>query len=282
VPDFQVRAVLGKKGTRSMDRVTGLAITTVGRLLDDAPRNREVATGESAALVLGTTIGSVQSQMDFVRDSFTGERPYLVDPARFPNAVMNCAAGQSAIWHRLKGPNTTIAGGRAAGLYALNYTRRLLRFGRAGTVLCGAVEEFSTERSWLGRHTREAEGATDPRPAGEAGESLGLSRWGLVRHVVLPGALPGAMTGLRYSLGIAWLALVFAEQINADAGIAPTRLTYRSGLTRHQALMVATRPSSSSNALACTSSFCGCDQSSQSCTVINSPRACRRPVLRAP
>lgn len=53
----------------------------------------------------------------------------------------------------------------------------------------------------------------------EAGESLGLSRWGLVRHVVLPGALPGAMTGLRYSLGIAWLALVFAEQINADDGI---------------------------------------------------------------
>ncbi|MET9976202.1 ABC transporter permease [Streptomyces microflavus] len=53
----------------------------------------------------------------------------------------------------------------------------------------------------------------------EAGESLGLSRWGLVRHVVLPGALPGAMTGLRYSLSTAWLALVFGESINADAGI---------------------------------------------------------------
>ncbi|GAB1334223.1 hypothetical protein ACE1SV_08130 [Streptomyces sp. E-15] len=53
----------------------------------------------------------------------------------------------------------------------------------------------------------------------EAGESLGLSRWGLVRHVVLPGALPGALTGLRFSLGVAWLALVFAEQVNADAGI---------------------------------------------------------------
>ncbi|MER6288647.1 ABC transporter permease [Streptomyces sviceus] len=53
----------------------------------------------------------------------------------------------------------------------------------------------------------------------EAGESLGLSRWGLVRHVILPGALPGALTGLRYSLGIAWLALVFAEQVNADSGI---------------------------------------------------------------
>ncbi|MYV58311.1 3-oxoacyl-ACP synthase [Streptomyces sp. SID4931] len=153
VPDFDIREVLGKKGTRSMDRVTGLAVTTVSRLLDDAPRNRQVATGENAALVLGTTTGSVQSQMDFTRDSFTGERPFFVDPARFPNAVMNCAAGQSAIWHQLKGPNTTIAGGHAAGLYALNYSRRLLNFGRARTVLCGGVEEFSHARSWLDKHS---------------------------------------------------------------------------------------------------------------------------------
>ncbi|WP_434587761.1 ABC transporter permease [Streptomyces sp. A5-4] len=53
----------------------------------------------------------------------------------------------------------------------------------------------------------------------EAGHALGLGRWGLIRHVVLPGALPGAMTGLRYSLATAWLALVFGESINADAGI---------------------------------------------------------------
>ncbi|MFJ7265057.1 ABC transporter permease [Streptomyces sp. NPDC099050] len=53
----------------------------------------------------------------------------------------------------------------------------------------------------------------------EAGGALGLSRWGLVRHVVLPGALPGFMTGLRYSLATGWLALVFGESINADAGI---------------------------------------------------------------
>jgi sulfonate transport system permease protein len=53
----------------------------------------------------------------------------------------------------------------------------------------------------------------------EAGTALGLNRWGLIRHVVLPGALPGALVGLRYSLGIAWLALVFAEQVNASNGI---------------------------------------------------------------
>jgi sulfonate transport system permease protein len=53
----------------------------------------------------------------------------------------------------------------------------------------------------------------------EAGRTLGLSRWGLVRHVILPGALPSTLVGLRYSLGIAWLALVFGEQINATAGV---------------------------------------------------------------
>jgi sulfonate transport system permease protein len=53
----------------------------------------------------------------------------------------------------------------------------------------------------------------------EAARTLGLGRLGLVRHVVLPGALPSALTGLRLSLGVAWLSLVVAEQINASAGI---------------------------------------------------------------
>ena len=53
----------------------------------------------------------------------------------------------------------------------------------------------------------------------EAGTTLGLGRWGLIRHIILPGALPGALVGLRYALGSAWLALVFGEQINATNGI---------------------------------------------------------------
>ncbi|WP_406200639.1 3-oxoacyl-ACP synthase [Kitasatospora sp. NBC_01560] len=162
VPGFSIREVLGKKGTRSMDRVTGLAVTAVGALLDDGPRNRAVGTGEGAAFALGTTTGSAQSMMDFTRDSLTGEQPFFVDPARFPNTVMNCAAGQSAIWYQLKGPNATIAGGRTAGLHALNYSRRLLGSGRARTVLCGAAEEFSPARAWLEHHGGEPGGGDAP------------------------------------------------------------------------------------------------------------------------
>ncbi len=58
----------------------------------------------------------------------------------------------------------------------------------------------------------------DPKLA-EMGRVFGLNRRGLIRHVVLPGALPSALVGLRYSLSVAWLSLVVAEQINANAGI---------------------------------------------------------------
>ncbi|MFH5924397.1 ABC transporter permease [Roseomonas xinghualingensis] len=58
----------------------------------------------------------------------------------------------------------------------------------------------------------------DPKLA-EAGRVFGLDRKGLVRHVILPGALPSSLVGLRYALGSAWLSLVIAEQINATAGI---------------------------------------------------------------
>ncbi len=53
----------------------------------------------------------------------------------------------------------------------------------------------------------------------EMARIFGLNRAGLVRHVILPGALPAALTGLRFSLGVAWLSLVVAEQINAHSGI---------------------------------------------------------------
>ncbi|MDG4810814.1 beta-ketoacyl synthase N-terminal-like domain-containing protein [Micromonospora sp. WMMD1120] len=148
VPDFDARTVLGKKGTRSMDRATALAVTAVRQLID-SDAGAEQPDADETALVLGTTGGSSHSIATFARDGLTAAKPYLVDPARFPNAVMNCAAGTTAIWHALRGPNTTIAAGRVSGLHALSYSLRLLGVSRAAAVLCGAVEEYSPTRSWI-------------------------------------------------------------------------------------------------------------------------------------
>ena len=53
----------------------------------------------------------------------------------------------------------------------------------------------------------------------ELAETLDLSRWRFLRDVVLPGALPGFMLGLRFAVMAAWLALVVVEQLNATSGI---------------------------------------------------------------
>ncbi|WLP92394.1 ABC transporter permease [Gordonia sp. NB41Y] len=53
----------------------------------------------------------------------------------------------------------------------------------------------------------------------EAGRAVGLGRLGLARTVIIPGSMPEALTGFRLSLGVAWLSLIVAEQINADAGL---------------------------------------------------------------
>ena len=53
----------------------------------------------------------------------------------------------------------------------------------------------------------------------ESARSFGLTRLEQIWHVILPGALPSLLVGLRYSLSIAILMLVVAEQVNASAGL---------------------------------------------------------------
>lgn len=60
--------------------------------------------------------------------------------------------------------------------------------------------------------------ATDTRHV-ELAEALKLSYGGFIRHVVLPGALPGLLLGLRFGVTASWLALVVVEQLNATSGI---------------------------------------------------------------
>lgn len=59
---------------------------------------------------------------------------------------------------------------------------------------------------------------TDPKLI-EAMRSFGLGRWAIVRTVVLPGALPALLSGLRLSMTLSVIALIAAEEINSTEGI---------------------------------------------------------------
>lgn len=53
----------------------------------------------------------------------------------------------------------------------------------------------------------------------EMARSYGLSGYRLFTRVVLPGALPSILVGVRFALGLMWLTLIVAETISASSGI---------------------------------------------------------------
>ncbi|KQY81554.1 MULTISPECIES: ABC transporter permease [Roseateles] len=52
-----------------------------------------------------------------------------------------------------------------------------------------------------------------------AARTLGAGEASLLRHVVLPGALPHIFTGLAVGMGVAWVSLIAAEMISGQFGI---------------------------------------------------------------
>jgi len=53
----------------------------------------------------------------------------------------------------------------------------------------------------------------------EMAKSYGLKGFALYRHVILPGALPSILVGVRYALGFMWVILIVAETVSASSGI---------------------------------------------------------------
>ena len=61
----------------------------------------------------------------------------------------------------------------------------------------------------------------------EMSKTYGLTTWQMFRQVILPGALPLILVGLRYALGIMWLTLIVAETIAATSGIGYVTMNAR-------------------------------------------------------
>lgn len=52
-----------------------------------------------------------------------------------------------------------------------------------------------------------------------AAYSMGASKWQVIRHVVIPAAMPDIFTGMRIAIGFGWTTLVAAEMVAATAGL---------------------------------------------------------------
>jgi taurine transport system permease protein len=85
-------------------------------------------------------------------------------------------------------------------------------FGAITFVIFNAVFFIVTYNTLLGV-------STIPMPVRQAAASLGAGRVAMLTEVLLPGALPNIVTGIRTGLGFAWRGLIAAEVIATNVGL---------------------------------------------------------------
>ena len=144
VVDFAPQEYLGEANMRPLDRTSRLVAAAAQRALGASGWSTAMRAEQAVGMVLGTMFCSVHTISEFDRRGLTAGPDY-VKPLDFANTVINAAAGQTAIWHDLRGINSTIATGVSSGLQAIGYAADLIRSGRAVALLAGGAEEMCYE-----------------------------------------------------------------------------------------------------------------------------------------
>jgi len=148
IAGFNALDYLESKGLRTLDRSTKLCNVAAKLAINDANLSIDESNTDTIGVVLGTTLGSVYSISEFDKTALR-EGPRYVNPALFPNTVINSPASQISIRFKIKGFNTTISTGFTSSLDALRYAYDFLQLGRAQAVVVGGVEELCIQ-TYLG------------------------------------------------------------------------------------------------------------------------------------
>lgn len=145
--DFDPAKVLGDKGLRNFDRMTKLMIVAGKLALEDAGLKKDGAfagarTPEQIGIVSSTAYGSLEAmtELNLVAEK---EDPRYINPARFPNTVINAAAGYVSIWEDLRAPNITVVDGNCGALDGVLTVETHLRHRRGDVFLLGGGEAIS-------------------------------------------------------------------------------------------------------------------------------------------
>jgi 3-oxoacyl-(acyl-carrier-protein) synthase len=146
VSDFDAAQFLGDKGLRNFDRLTRMLIVAAKHALEDAGLKRDGAllhyAPERLGICAATAYGSLDSITEINRVAEL-EHPRYLNPSRFPNTVINSAAGYVGIWEGLEGPNVTVVDGNCGSADAVLTAETHLYNGRADALLVGGGEVLS-------------------------------------------------------------------------------------------------------------------------------------------
>lgn len=146
VSDFDAAQYLGDKGLRNFDRLTRMLIVAAKHALEDAGLKQDGNfmhyAAERVGICAATAYGSLDSITEINRVAEL-EHPRYLNPSRFPNTVINSAAGYVSIWEGLQGPNVTVVDGNCGSADAVLTAETHLAHRRADALLVGGGEVLS-------------------------------------------------------------------------------------------------------------------------------------------
>jgi 3-oxoacyl-[acyl-carrier-protein] synthase II len=178
IDSFKAESYLPDKNLRPLDRTGQLVVAAAKLALESSGWMPAKLKEQDVGLILGTMFGSVHTISKFDRQALV-QGPSCASPMDFANTVINAAAGQTAIWHKLRGINSTIACGATSGLVALGYAADLIRYGHQTAVLAGGADELcfesfsGFERAGLLYEIRDGTGFPVPFDERRTGFALG-------------------------------------------------------------------------------------------------------------
>lgn len=141
VSQFNPQEIIGKNNIRNLDRTTLFSLCATKLAIENSNYSINEENCRDIGVVLGSAMGSIASISNFDKTAIT-EGPKAVNPALFPNTVINSPASQIAIRFNLKGCNATISSGFNSSMDAIDYAINVIQFKRVKAVVVGGVEEL--------------------------------------------------------------------------------------------------------------------------------------------
>lgn len=141
-------SILGRKGLRYRDAASRLALCAVATAMKEADGWRGAPVSPSAAVVVGCSLGNVDTVASVAEDLMAGGDRSL-SPLAAANLSSNNVGAAVSIWFGLTGPSMTLCSGDRAAADALAVSSLLLRSGRCTDVVVVGVEVANATSSAL-------------------------------------------------------------------------------------------------------------------------------------
>jgi 3-oxoacyl-[acyl-carrier-protein] synthase II len=143
IDNFAAKDFMEPRFYRRLSRQSRLAVAASIEAIKDSGLKITDQNSRRIGVVFGTAFGSTE-QTDGFFVSLLDHGPQAAEPILFPDTVPNAPASHVAMYHGLKGPNSTFCQNHLSGECALAYGIALLEQDQADVVLVGGVDELSS------------------------------------------------------------------------------------------------------------------------------------------